>query len=136
MMQRHGRAADFLDQFLAACLNLIQVRRTKWFVSRFRKNQIRRLEVAYWPVVRGGQCVDLLRDPQRCLANFIVRPNIADDCRINSICEHDHSIIPYFRSVLSVGESARNYDAFSLPLRRDTDWAPAFSLASDNLLPV
>jgi len=64
MMQRHGRAADFLDQFLAACLNLAQVRRSEWLVSCFRKNQIRRLEIAYWPVVRGGQSVDLLRDPQ------------------------------------------------------------------------
>ena len=93
-MQRHGRAADFINQSLAARLNLVQVRRTKWFVSRSRKNQISRLEVAYWPVVRGGQGVDLLRDPQRCLANFVVRPNVADDRRINSICEHDHSIIP------------------------------------------
>jgi len=63
-MQRHGRAADFINQSLAARLNLVQVRRTKWFVSRSRKNQISRLEVAYWPVVRGGQRVNLFRDPQ------------------------------------------------------------------------
>jgi hypothetical protein len=94
MMQRHGRAADFIDQFLAARLNFIQVRRSEWLVSRARKNQIRGLEVAYWPVVRGGQCVNLFRDSQRCLTNFVVRPNVADDRRINGICEHDHSIIP------------------------------------------
>ncbi len=64
MMHRHGRAADFIDQSLAARLNFIQVRRSEWLVSRSGKNQICRLEVAYWPVVRRGQCVDLLRDPQ------------------------------------------------------------------------
>ena len=64
MMQRHGRAADFVDQFLAACLNFIQIGRTKRLVSRSRKNQIRRLEIAYRPVVRRGLRVDLLREAQ------------------------------------------------------------------------
>jgi len=63
-MQRHGRAADFIDQFLAACLNLIQVRRTKWLVGGFRKNQVCHFEIAYRPIVWRGQGIDLLRDAQ------------------------------------------------------------------------
>ena len=64
MMQRHGRAADFIDQFLAARLNFIQIGRTKWLVSRSREDQIRRLEIVYRPVVRRGLRVDLLPEAQ------------------------------------------------------------------------
>jgi len=60
-MQRHSRAADFIGKFLATRLNFIQIRRTKWLVSRSRENQIRRLEIAYRSVVRRGLRVDLLR---------------------------------------------------------------------------
>jgi len=37
-MQRDGRAADLIDQFLAARLKLFQIWRTKWRLGRARKN--------------------------------------------------------------------------------------------------
>lgn len=110
MMQRHGRAANFIDQFLAARLNFIQVRRTKWLVSRFRKNQISHFEIAHWAVVRSRQRVNLLRDPQRGLADPVIWPDVAHDRRINCVCENDQSIISHFGSVLSVRESSRQND--------------------------
>lgn len=110
MMQRHGCAADFIDEFLTTRLKLFQIRRTKWLIGRSRKNQIRHFEIAYRPVIRSRQRVNLLCDAQRRLTGFVVRPDVAHDCWINRVCENDQGIISYFGSILSARESPRNYD--------------------------
>ena len=63
-MQRYARTADFFDERFAARLKLFQIRRTKWFVSGFGKDQVSHLEIAYRTIVRRRKSVDLFRDTQ------------------------------------------------------------------------
>jgi len=99
MMQRHTRAADFFYQRFAARLKFIQVRWAKRLVGRPRKDQICHFEVAHRPIVRRGQGIDLLCDPQRGFACLVIWPNVAHDRGINSVCKNDQGIISYLRSI-------------------------------------
>ena len=63
-MERHARTADFFDERLAARLKLFQIRRTKWFVSGFGKDQISHLEIAYRTIVWRRKRVDLFCNTQ------------------------------------------------------------------------
>jgi len=110
MMQRHARAADFLDQCFAARLKFLQIRWTKWLVGCSGKNQIGHLQIAHRPVVRSRQSVNLLCDPQRCFPNPVVWPDVAHDCRIHCIGENDQRIVSDFGSVIPMRKRARNDD--------------------------
>ena len=109
-MQRHARAADFFYQRFAARLKFIQIRWAKRLVGSSRKNQICHFEIAHRPIVRRGQGIDLLCDPQRGFACLVIWPNIAHDRGINCVCKNDQGIISHFGSILSLRESARNDD--------------------------
>ena len=110
MMQRHTRAADFFYQCFAARLKFIQVRWAKRLVGRPRKDQICRFEVAHRPIVRRGQGIDLLCDPQRGLACLVIWSNVAHDRGVNCVGKNDEGIISHLGIVLPARESARNYD--------------------------
>src|SRR5438445_8632797 len=64
VMQRYARAADFFDERLAARLKLLQIRRTKWFVSGFGKDHVSHLEIANRTIIRRRKRVDLFRNTQ------------------------------------------------------------------------
>ena len=110
MMQRHARAADFLDQCFATRLKFFQIRWTKWLVGCSGKNQVRHLQIAYRPVVRSRQSVNLLCDPQRCFPNPVVWPDVAYDCRVHCIGENDERIVSDFGSVIPARKRARHDD--------------------------
>ena len=109
-MQRHARAADFLDQCFATRLKFVQIRRTKRLVGCSGKNQIRYFQIAHRPVVRSGESVNLFGNPQRCFPNSVVWPDVAHDCRINCIGENDQRIISDLGSVVPVRKRARHDD--------------------------
>ena len=109
-MQRHGGAADFIDKFLTACFDFVQIRRPERCVRCSLKNQIRHFEIAHRPIVRRRQYVDLLRDAQRCFANLVVRANVADNCRVNGTTKNDQCIIAGFGRLAAARKSARDHD--------------------------
>ena len=109
-MQRHACATDFFDQRFAPRRKSFQIWRPIWLVSRFRENDVGHLEIAHRPIVRRRKRVDLLGDPERSLADFIVRPNIADDGWINRISENDERIVARLNGVVSVRKCARHHD--------------------------
>ena len=78
MMQRNGCPSNFVHKFLAARLDLFQIRRPERRVSRAREYKIRHLKVAYWTIVGRGGAIDFLRDAQRSFTYSIVRPDVAD----------------------------------------------------------
>jgi hypothetical protein len=64
MMQRHTRAADFLDECFRARLEFFEIGRTERRLSRAGKNQIRHFKIADRAIVSRGVRVDFLRDSQ------------------------------------------------------------------------
>ena len=107
-MQRYARTADFFDERFAARLKLFQIRRTKWFVSGFGKDQVSHLEIAYRAIVRRRKRVDLFCNTQRCLADFVIRPNISDEGRINRVAENDERVVTKFNRITAMHECTRH----------------------------
>jgi hypothetical protein len=109
-MQRYARASDLFDQGLTACVDFVQVRRTKWLVSRPRKDDVAHLEIAHRTVVRRCKRVEFFGDAERCLANFIIRTNVSDEDWINCIAENHERVIAHFDRIGATGKRARYYD--------------------------
>ena len=103
-MQRYVRSTDFLDERFAARLKLFQIRRTKWLVSGIRKDQVSHLEIAYRAIVRRRKRVDLFCNTQRCLADFVIRPNITDEGRINRVAENNERVVTKFNRTTAMYE--------------------------------
>ena len=110
MVQWHSRASDFVYECLAARLNLIQIRRSERRVGRAGKNQVCDFEIAHRPAVRCSRSVDFLGNTQRRFAHFVIRPNVADQRRINSIGENDQCVVSHFTGVAVMREAARDDD--------------------------
>ena len=54
--------------------------------------------------------INLLRDPKRRFPHFVVRPDVPDYRRINSIAVNYQPVVSSFCGILSVSERARNHD--------------------------
>jgi hypothetical protein len=109
-MQRDARAADLFYQCFATRLNFVQVRRTKWLLSRSLKNNITHLQIADRPIVSCCKRVEFFCDAQRRLANLVVRTNISDDSWINGIAKNNERVIAHFDRVRATGKRPRNHD--------------------------
>ena len=109
-MQRHARAADLFYQRFASRVDFVQVRRTKWLLSRSRKNEVGHLEIADRPIVGCCERVEFFGDPQRRLANFVVGTDVSDDDWINRIAEKDERVIAHFHRIGAAGKRAGHYD--------------------------
>ena len=110
MMERHSRAPDFVDQLLTLFLQFFQIRRTKLRIGRSRKDQISHFQIAHRTVIRRRLWINLFRNPKGGFAHFIVRPNVAHNCGINSVAKNHERVIARFSSVVSVRKRARNHD--------------------------
>ena len=109
-MQWHARAADFVDQLLTVLRKLVQIGRAKLRVGRSRENQVRHFQIADRPIVRRRLRIDLLRNPKRSFANFVVRSDVANDGWINSIAINHHRVISSLDRIFSMRERARNHN--------------------------
>src|SRR5271165_5561118 len=74
-----------------------QVRGSRWFFRRPRKDDVCNIEIARRPVVRVRSRVELSADPERRFAYFVRRPGIADECRVEFPLENDDCKISEFR---------------------------------------
>src|SRR5258707_12767005 len=109
-MQRHARSVDYFDERFAARQKPFQIRRTKWLVSGIRKDQVSHLEIAYRAIVRRRKRVDLFCNTQRCLSDFVIRPNITNEGRINRVSENDESIVTKFNRIAAMRKCTRYHD--------------------------
>jgi hypothetical protein len=109
-MQRHARAPDLFYQRLASRVDFVQVRRTKWLLSRSRENDVTNLQIAHRPIVGGRKRVKLFCDAQRCLADFVVGTNVSDDDWINRITENHDRVIAHLYWIGATGKRARHHD--------------------------
>ena len=109
-MQRHARAAYLFYQRFATSVDFVQVRRTKWLLSRSREHEVSNLEITDRPIVCCCQRVEFFGDAQRRLANFVVRTDVSDDDWINRIAENDERVIAHFHRIGAAGKRARHYD--------------------------
>ena len=109
-MQRHARAADLFYQRFASRVDLVQVRRTKWLLSRSRENDITHLQIAHRPIVCGCKRVEFFCDAQRGLADFVVGTDISDDHRVNRIAENHERVIAHFNRIGATGKRAGHHD--------------------------
>lgn len=64
MMQGRRDASNFINKRLALGLDLVQIGRAKWCLSRSRKDEVGHLQITDRPVVWRGLSVDFLRDAQ------------------------------------------------------------------------
>jgi hypothetical protein len=111
-MQRRTRSTDFLHKRFAPRLELFQIRRTEGPVGCSWKNKIRDFEIAYWPVVGRGLRIDFFCNPQRRFASFVVRPDVAHDCRINYVAENYERVVTDLGRVTAEREAARQNDVW------------------------
>jgi len=109
-MQRHARAADLFYQRLASRVDFVQIRRTKWLLSRSRENDVTHLQIAHRPIVGGCKRVEFFCDAQRRLADFVVGTDISDNHRVNRIAENHERIIAHFNRIGATGKRARHHD--------------------------
>ena len=109
-MQRHARAPDLFYQRFATRVDFVQVRRTKWLLSRSRENDVTHLQIADRPIVGCCQGVEFFCDAQRRLANFVIGTNVSDNDWINRIAENHERVIAHFNRVGTTGECARYHD--------------------------
>ena len=109
-MQRHARAADLLYQRLAARLNFVQVRRTKWLFSRSRENNVTHLQIANRPIVGRCKRIEFFCDAERRLPNFIIRTNVSNDRWIDCVAEHHERVVTDFNRIRATGKRARHHD--------------------------
>ena len=109
-MQRHARAADLFYQRFASRVNFVQVRRTKWLLSRSRENDVTHLQIAHRPIVGGCKRVEFFCDAQRRLADLVVGTDISDDHRVNRIAENHDRVIAHFNRIGATSKRARDHD--------------------------
>jgi hypothetical protein len=109
-MQRHARASDLFYQCFAARVDFVQVRRTKWLLSRSRENNVTHLQIADRPIVGCCKRVEFFCYAQRRLADFVVGTNVSDDDWINRIAENHERVIAHFNRIGTPGKRARHHD--------------------------
>ena len=109
-MQRHARAADLFYQRFASRVDFVQVRRTKWLLSRSRENDVTHLQIAHRPIVGCCKRVEFFCDAQRRLADFVVGTDVSDDHRVNRIAENHERVIAHFNRIGATGKRARHHD--------------------------
>ena len=109
-MQRHARAPDLFYQRFAPRVDFVQVRRTKWLLSRSRENDVTDLQIAHRPIVCCGKRVEFFCDAQRRFANFVIGTNVSDDGWINRIAENHQRVIAHFNRIGATGKRARYHD--------------------------
>jgi hypothetical protein len=109
-MQRHARAPDLFYQRLASRVDFVQVRRTKWLLSRSRENDVTDLQIAHRPIVCCGKRVEFFCDAQRRFADLVVWSDVSDDDWINGVGENDESVIAHFNRIGDTGKRARYHD--------------------------
>jgi hypothetical protein len=109
-MQRHARAPDLFYQRFATRMDFVQVRRTKWLIGCSRENDVTHLQIANRPIVGGCKCVEFLCDPQRCLADFIIRSHVPDKDWINRVRENHERVIANFNRIRATGKRAGHHD--------------------------
>src|SRR5206468_8777867 len=109
-MQRYACSTDFFDERFAARLKFFQIRRTKWLVSGIRKDQVSYLEIAYRAIVRRRKRVDLFCNTQRCLSDFVIRPNVTNQGRINRVSENDESVVTKFNRIAAMRKCTRYHE--------------------------
>ena len=91
-------------------MDFVQVRRTKWLLSRSRENNVTHLQIADRPIVGCCQGVEFFCDAQRRLADFVIGTNVSDDGWINRIAKNHQRIIAHFNRIGAMGECARHHD--------------------------
>ena len=109
-MQRHARTADLFYQRFASRLDFVQVRRTKWLLSRPGENDVTHLQIAHRPIVGCCQGVEFFCDAQRRLANFVIGTDVSDRGWINRIAENHKRVIADFNRIGATGKRARHHD--------------------------
>ena len=109
-MQRHARATDLFYQRFATRVDFVQVRRTKWLLSRPGENDVTHLQIAHRPIVGCCKRVEFLCDAQRSLANFVVGTNVSNDGWINRVAKNHQRVIAHFNRIGATGKRARHYD--------------------------
>ena len=109
-MQRHTCAAYLFYQRFATIVDFVQVRRTKWLLSRSREHEVSNLEITDRPIVCCCQRVEFLGDTQRRLANFVVGTDVSDDGWINRTAKKDERVIAHLNRIRAAGKRARHYD--------------------------
>jgi hypothetical protein len=109
-MQWHARAPNLFYQRFATRVDFVQVRRTKWLLSRSWENDVTHLQVAHWTIVGGCKRVEFFCDAQRRLANFIVGSDVSDNDWINRVRENDERVIAHFNRIGATGKRARHND--------------------------
>src|SRR5206468_12755023 len=109
-MQRYACSTDFFDERFAARLKFFQIRRTKWLVSGIRKDQVSYLEIAYRAIVRRRKRVDLFCNTQRCLSDFVIRPNVTSQARINRVSDNDERVVIKFHGMAAMRRCTRYHD--------------------------
>ena len=109
-MQRHARAPDLFYQRFATRVDFVQVRRTKWLLSRSRENDVTHLQIAHRPIVGCCKRVEFFCDAQRRLANFVIGTNVSDNDWINRIAENHERVIAHFNRIGATGKRARHHD--------------------------
>jgi hypothetical protein len=63
-MQWDARAADLFYQGFATRVDFVQVRRTEWFLSRARKNDVTDLQIVHRPIVGCCERVEFFCNAQ------------------------------------------------------------------------
>jgi hypothetical protein len=109
-MQRHARTADLFYQRFASRVDFVQVRRTKWLLSRSWEKDVTHLQIAHRPIVGCCKRVEFFCDAQRRLADFVVGTDISDDHRVNRIAENHDRVIAHFNRIGATGKRARHHD--------------------------
>jgi hypothetical protein len=109
-MQRHARTADLFYQRFASRVDLVQVRGTKWLLSRSRENDVTHLQIAHRPIVGGCKRVEFFCDAQRRLADFVIGTNVSDDHRVNRVTKKHERVIAHFNRIGATSKRARHHD--------------------------
>ena len=109
-MQRHARAPDLFYQRFASRVDFVQIRRTKWLLSRSRENDVTHLQIAHRPIVGRCKRVEFFCDAQRRLADFIVGTDVSDDHGVNHVAENHERVIANFDQIGAPGKCARHHD--------------------------
>ena len=91
-------------------MDLVQVRRAKWLVSRSWKNDVTHLQIAHRPIVGSCKRIKLFCDAQRRLADFVVGTDVSDDDWIDRIAENDERVIADFNRIGTTDKRARHHD--------------------------
>jgi len=107
-MQWDARAADLFYECFATRVDFVQVRRTKWLLSRSRENDVTDLQIVHWPIVGCCKRVEFLCYAQRRLADFVIGTNVSYDGWINRIAKNHERVIAHFNRLDTVGKDARH----------------------------